>query len=110
MFLVLLLFSCQEEAPASEPPPAAAQAPTVQAPTVEAPAVRTMDVTAFKNAFFGGEVGTLIDVRTPKEFSAGHVPGAVNIPLDQVERRAAEVPREGEIFVICETGGRSARA
>lgn len=109
MFLALLLFSCHEEVPAPSKAPAA-QAPASEAPAAQAPVVRTVDVATFKNAFFAGQVKTLIDVRTPGEFSAGHVPGAVNIPLDQVERRAEEIPREGEVFVICESGGRSARA
>ncbi len=51
----------------------------------------------------------LIDVREADEFAAGHVPGAVNIPLSQLDARLEELP--GEAFdVICQAGGRSARA
>ncbi|WP_067197432.1 rhodanese-like domain-containing protein [Microbacterium sp. XT11] len=50
----------------------------------------------------------LIDVREPDEFAAGHVPGAVNIPMSQLGDRLEELP--GEAFdVICQMGGRSAR-
>ncbi|MFD5224554.1 rhodanese-like domain-containing protein [Microbacterium sp. NPDC058342] len=51
----------------------------------------------------------LIDVREHDEFVAGHVPGAVNLPLSELGDRLGELP--GEAFdVICELGGRSARA
>ncbi|PPF78316.1 sulfurtransferase [Subtercola sp. Z020] len=50
---------------------------------------------------------TIIDVREPDEFAGGHVPGAVNVPLGQLQ--GSELP-EGPVYVICELGGRSARA
>ena len=51
----------------------------------------------------------LIDVRERDEFAAGHVPGAVNVPLSELGDRLDELP--GEAFdVICQAGGRSARA
>ncbi|RFA11543.1 sulfurtransferase [Subtercola boreus] len=49
----------------------------------------------------------IIDVREPDEFAGGHVPGAVNIPLGQLQGQ--DLP-EGPVYVICELGGRSARA
>lgn len=51
---------------------------------------------------------TLIDVREPDEFAAGHVPWAVNIPLGQLKDRVDEVPA-GPVEVICQLGGRSLR-
>lgn len=51
-----------------------------------------------------------IDVRTPGEFAAGHVPGAVNIPLDQLQQRYDDLPTEGDLIVGCASGSRSARA
>lgn len=53
---------------------------------------------------------TLIDVRSAEEFEEGHVPGARLLPLDQIEARADEVPRDVEVYLICRSGGRSARA
>ena len=52
---------------------------------------------------------TVIDVRTAKEFADGHVPGAVNIPFQQMARRAAEVGGawHGEIVVYCGHGPRA---
>lgn len=52
----------------------------------------------------------LLDVREDDEWSAGHVPGATHIPLGQLSNRATEVPRDEAIYVICRSGGRSARA
>jgi rhodanese-related sulfurtransferase len=54
----------------------------------------------------------VLDVRTPSEFAAGHVPGALNIPHDQVEARIGELEsaRNQEIVVYCRSGRRSAIA
>lgn len=52
----------------------------------------------------------VIDVRQPEEYDAGHVPGARLIPLSEVPGRLGEVPADGEVLVICQTGARSARA
>jgi rhodanese-related sulfurtransferase len=49
----------------------------------------------------------LIDVREPDEWSAGHAPGAVFIPMGQVEARLDEVPRDVAAVIVCRSGGRS---
>jgi rhodanese-related sulfurtransferase len=56
-----------------------------------------------------GEVW-LLDVRQPDEYEEAHVPGATLIPLDQLPGRTAEVPADVEVYVICRSGGRSAKA
>ncbi|POZ61402.1 ArsR/SmtB family transcription factor [Chromobacterium alticapitis] len=43
----------------------------------------------------------LLDVRSESEYAAGHLPGAVNIPLDELELRLAEVPRDQEVVAYC---------
>jgi NADPH-dependent 2,4-dienoyl-CoA reductase/sulfur reductase-like enzyme/rhodanese-related sulfurtransferase len=48
----------------------------------------------------------LVDVRTPQEFAGGHMPGAVNIPVDELRPRLDELPREKEIAVYCQVGQR----
>lgn len=48
----------------------------------------------------------LLDVRTPDEFSSGHIPGAVNIPVDELRSRLKELPRDGLIAVYCQVGQR----
>lgn len=53
----------------------------------------------------------LIDVRSAEEFGRGHLPGAVNIPVQEIDRRLGEVgPTGGEVVVYCRSGHRSARA
>jgi rhodanese-related sulfurtransferase len=44
---------------------------------------------------------TVLDVRPPEEFAAGHVPGAVNIPIHELEKRLAELPKRREIVAYC---------
>lgn len=51
----------------------------------------------------------LVDVREVDEFTAGHVPGAVNIPLSTLGDNLDALP-DGAFNVICQLGGRSARA
>ena len=50
----------------------------------------------------------LIDVREVDEFAAGHVPGAVNLPMSTIGEHLDELP-DGAFDVICQAGGRSAR-
>jgi rhodanese-related sulfurtransferase/DNA-binding transcriptional ArsR family regulator len=44
---------------------------------------------------------TVIDVRPPEEFAAGHVPGALNIPLSELERHLADLPTDREVVAYC---------
>jgi rhodanese-related sulfurtransferase/DNA-binding transcriptional ArsR family regulator len=44
---------------------------------------------------------TVVDVRPSEEFAAGHVPGAVNLPLEQLESRLHQLPRDQEIVAYC---------
>jgi NADPH-dependent 2,4-dienoyl-CoA reductase/sulfur reductase-like enzyme/rhodanese-related sulfurtransferase len=48
----------------------------------------------------------LLDVRTPHEFSAGSIPGAVNIPVDDLRSRLDELPRDRKIAAYCQVGQR----
>ena len=53
----------------------------------------------------------VLDVRTPDEYMAGHIPGAKLIPIDELETRLGEVPKEAKgILVHCQGGTRSAAA
>ena len=63
---------------------------------------------ALAAALAAGEVGLLVDVRSPFEFSGGHVPGAVNVPLSRLGERLDELP--DAVWVICRSGVRSSRA
>jgi rhodanese-related sulfurtransferase len=48
----------------------------------------------------------LLDVRTPAEFAAGHIPGAVNVPLDELRPRLGELPKDRPVTVYCQVGMR----
>lgn len=68
--------------------------------------VKEIDVDGFAAVRDGVEV---LDVRSPEEFAAGHVPGAVNVPLPKMGAVAGRYAGE-RVFVICRSGGRSAAA
>lgn len=53
-----------------------------------------------------GEEPLLIDVRMPQEFASGHIPGAVNIPLDELRSRVGELPQARKIVAYCQVGQR----
>ena len=48
----------------------------------------------------------LLDVRTTEEFVAGHIPGAVNIPVDELRRRLGEIAHGREVAAYCQVGQR----
>ena len=53
----------------------------------------------------------LLDVRSAEEFGRGHLPGAFNIPVQELDNRLGEVgPRSGDVVVYCRSGHRSSRA
>jgi rhodanese-related sulfurtransferase len=52
----------------------------------------------------------LVDVRTEGEFAQGSLPGAVNIPLDQLDDRLAELPPDRVVVCLCPDGERAAAA
>jgi len=51
----------------------------------------------------------LLDVREEDEWSAGHAPEAMHIPMGEVPGRLDEIPAEAQLLVVCKAGGRSAR-
>lgn len=59
----------------------------------------------------GGHVHiTVVDVREPREFAAGHLAGAMNIPVGDLQRRGAEIPLEFPVVFVCRSGTRSRAA
>lgn len=52
----------------------------------------------------------ILDVREPAEFGAGHLPNARNIPLGELDKRAAELPSGKPVLICCATGARSGKA
>jgi rhodanese-related sulfurtransferase len=65
---------------------------------------REVDLDAFASAWSEG--GFVVDVREPEEYQAGHVPGALLVPLAKVPTWI-EVPMDRPVYVICASGNRS---
>jgi rhodanese-related sulfurtransferase len=51
----------------------------------------------------------LLDVREIDEWDAGHAPGARHLPMSELTARIAELPDDDPVYVVCRSGGRSAR-
>ena len=52
----------------------------------------------------------LVDVRTPGEFTSGHVKGSVNIPLDTISTQLSKFKNKKNIIIFCRSGARSGQA
>ena len=64
-------------------------------------------------SFNGTKPAVIIDVRTPEEFSSGHIDGAINIPVDQIRQGIQSIKglkKDSPVLVYCRTGRRSALA
>ncbi|MGV9709756.1 rhodanese-like domain-containing protein [Gordonia sp. NPDC003424] len=71
--------------------------------------IRQVPVTELPDDF-SDEVGrVLLDVREDDEWAAGHVRGAVHIPLGDVPARLDEIDLDNELLVVCHSSGRSMR-
>lgn len=70
-------------------------------------AYKDLSFVDYRNQFFETTNHVLLDVRTQMEFMRGHVPGAINIPLHELQQRLHEIPHTEPIIVICATGNRS---
>jgi rhodanese-related sulfurtransferase len=70
--------------------------------------VPEIDLPAFAAAQADGAF--VLDVREPFEYVAGHVPGAVLLPMAYVRAQLGELPKGGRIYVICASGNRSLTA
>src|SRR5512137_809510 len=84
---------------------------TVPVARADAPAVKPGKVDGATARALAASGARVVDVRTPQEFASGHVPGAINIPYDEVARRAAEIgPPATRVVLYCRTGRRSSIA
>ena len=90
LLLTITLSGCEQKLPAD----------------IEIPVLAPQEVAQLESSNDGP---ILLDVRTPKEFEKGRIPGALNIPHKQIERRVSEIApyRERNIIVYCEKGGRA---
>ena len=65
---------------------------------------RTVTIADLKNRPADSQ---LIDVRSPSEFASGHIPGAINIPMEQIESRLDDLSPTKPITLICQVGKRA---
>ncbi|GAA6743668.1 rhodanese-like domain-containing protein [Thermus antranikianii] len=52
----------------------------------------------------------VVDVRTPQEFAEGHVPGAINLPVEAIPQWADTLPKDKPVYLYCRSGNRSRQA
>lgn len=64
----------------------------------------TVTITQLRN---NSSPAQLVDVRSGSEFASGHIPGAVNIPMDEIEARIDDLDRDLPIVLTCQTGKRA---
>lgn len=72
---------------------------------------RNTNAADLQQSFEAGDKPYVLDVRSAQEWGTGHIPGAVHMPVDQLEQRLSEVRRDGKpMYVVCASGGRSSSA
>lgn len=78
----------------------------------QVPAGSTIEPSELAARISSGSAPTILDVRTPEEFAAGHIKGAINVPVTELPDKLASLklaPTQ-EIVVHCERGGRAKTA
>lgn len=69
------------------------------------PHVASLD--EISNKLDSDEKITILDVREPAEYAFGHIPGAISIPLGELENRSNELNKQDGIYIVCRSGSRS---
>lgn len=113
LLIALIGSGCSAGSDTREPDPdaAAAEVPAENAPQAPASAAapNTITATELVDRLEDPDAPVILDVRSPKEFEEGHIPGAINLPYDQIGDRlgSLEQYRQGEVVVYCRTGRRA---
>ena len=96
---------------ASTAPGAAAGLATTAAALAPGKEKGTVTVASFEKVWKENPASLLlVDVRDPKEFAAGTIKGAVNIPMNELEKKIAALPADKPVVFVCGTGARSGEA
>jgi NADPH-dependent 2,4-dienoyl-CoA reductase/sulfur reductase-like enzyme/rhodanese-related sulfurtransferase len=105
----MTVFDLQELELAYAPPFSSAKDPVNMIGYVAGNIINKMvDVITWDEVFQLVEAGAfLIDARTPKEYARGSIPGAVNIPVDELRENLDLIPKDKEILVLCQVGLRA---
>ena len=89
---------------------APADAPAVTPATQQQVVVPLIEPAALKSMLSTKANFVLVDVRRPEEFAAGHIDGAITMPLDSLAANYASLPKNVTLVVYCRSGHRSAQA
>jgi len=126
LLAILILAGCSAPASAPAAAPAAAQPAATEAQTIdvaslprdvdvqttaalrEQPDVMILDVREQDEWDAQPDV-MILDVREQDEWDAGHIPGAVFMPMGQVPDRLSEIPKDKTVIVQCRSGNRSSQ-
>lgn len=105
----VLLVGCVPAAGSAPKAPAGSAAAKSVSPAAPAAIITGQEV---KKRMEQNPKGVVLDVRTPAEFAEGHIPGAVNLPVDEVKAKveALIADKQTAIVVYCRSGARSATA
>lgn len=74
------------------------------------PGLKSLREEQFRNEMQSAKDRVVIDVRETGEYSRGHIPGAKNIPLSQLQGRLSEIPQDQDLLLYCQSGMRSKNA
>lgn len=112
LLAILILAGCSAPAaPAAAPAAAqpAAQPAAAEAKTIDVASLpRDVDVQTTASLREQPDV-MILDVREQDEWDAGHIPGAVFMPMGQVPDRLSEIPKDKTVIVQCRSGNRSSQ-
>ncbi|MDN4094596.1 MULTISPECIES: rhodanese-like domain-containing protein [Bacillales] len=72
--------------------------------------VKNIKADELSKQFTNNSKKVIIDVREPREYENGYIPGAINIPLSQIKGRMKDIPTDKDIFLYCQSGMRSKQA
>ena len=100
----------KEAVPAAVKEAASQASPQEAVPAPEAPKATITNVDWNKALEMSKAGAVLVDVRTPAEVAEGMAPGAVNIPLQEIQQRLGEFPKDKDLLIYCRSGKRSMAA
>ncbi len=84
--------------PMPTPPPPVAEGESIPTTRSEVPRITPQEL---KEKLDANEDVIVVDTRSRKEYDSVHIPGALSIPLSEIEERHGELPQEGEIVLYC---------
>jgi len=99
-FFVILVVALVALAACGPVAPTAGPATATPAPNIPYPEVPRISVAEARDRWESGDA-VIVDVRSPADYDQAHVPGALNIPVAEIETRYSELPRGVEIITYC---------